>query len=214
MRHALAIGVLGIFVSASAVWVGCGGDDSTAASGSDGGVDGSASGDDGAAVGSDGSPGSGSDAAGGGGGGGGGDGGRSADGGPGGSTGAVACGTTTCTVPAESCCVSDTGGGNFAFACSGTGDGGVCPRNDVALKCEATANCSSGQVCCMRDDGNGHVTSTCQATCSGGGGGASAQLCDKAAGDAGCLNQQPCSSDNISDWNLPAGFATCGGKGN
>jgi hypothetical protein len=43
----------------------------------------------------------------------------------------------------------------------------------------------------------------------------SAQLCDPNATNSGCSQAAgACTSTNITDWGLPAGFATCGGVGN
>jgi hypothetical protein len=64
-------------------------------------------------------------------------------------------------------------------------------------------------VCCVQQVNNG-ATSECKATC----GNNSAQLCDKNATVTGCAAADMCSSRNINDWNLPATYATCGGKGN
>jgi hypothetical protein len=54
------------------------------------------------------------------------------------------------------------------------------------------------------------TTSSCEATCMQN----QAQLCDKNAMDAGCAPGVRCSSNNIGDWGLGQGYATCGGKGN
>lgn len=145
------------------------------------------------------------------------DGGADPDGaGPGGNTTTISCGSTTCNIPGESCCVYTPNNPppNFVYACvAGIGcptpDGGVAEK--TALKCSSQANCPVGTVCCVHQQQN-TTFSDCQATCQGNN---TAQLCDKNAPDGGgCPQNQPCSSNNIGDWNLPSSYATCGGKGN
>ena len=143
-------------------------------------------------------------------------------GGPGGTTAALSCGTASCSIPGESCCLTEAGG-TFSFACvvgsscaAAVGDAGAAGRNvDTAtLRCTSAANCAAGTVCCVSTVNNG-AASECKTSCSGGGGGGdTAQLCDPSAATTGCAAAQPCSSMNISDWGLPSTFATCGGKGN
>lgn len=134
--------------------------------------------------------------------------------GPGGDTNQIACGTTTCPIPAETCCVSDVQNGGRGFACVA---GSTCPQpaggggDTTALKCASSANCASGTVCCVTENG-GVASSECKASCTGGD---SAQLCDPKQGDAGgCPEASPCSSKDIGDWGLSPPFATCGGIGN
>lgn len=142
---------------------------------------------------------------------------------PGGSTSTLSCGSATCSIPAQSCCITNPPGpNNFAFACvtggcavdAGPGGGGDPP---TALKCSGQANCGPGTVCCV-STGNNTTTSECKASCGGGGGGGgdTAQLCDPAAPAAsnGCPQNAPCSTNNIGDWGLPNTFGTCGGQGN
>lgn len=134
------------------------------------------------------------------------------DAGPGGNTTSIACGSTTCIIPAESCCVSEVaGGGNNAYTCV---LGSTCPTppgggDTAALKCSGAANCIAGTVCCVRDD-NGNAASECKTSCGNG----EAQLCDPRAADAGCPQADPCSNNNIGDWGqLPDSYGTCGGQG-
>jgi hypothetical protein len=136
--------------------------------------------------------------------------------GAGGNTTTIACGATTCPIPAETCCVSELqAGGNNSFACV---VGTTCPAppgggDTAALKCSGQANCATGTVCCIRIVADGDdAASECKASCTGD----EAQLCDLKAGDAGgCPAAAPCSNSNIDDWGqLPRGFATCGGRGN
>lgn len=131
-------------------------------------------------------------------------------GGPGGDTQSLACGSVSCAIPAESCCVSETNG----FACIG---GTTCPAPDAggggsstALRCSGAANCPAGTACCVYET-NGVVAADCKPSC----GKSEAQLCDPTAATSGCApGSGACSSKNISDWGLPHGYATCGGVGN
>lgn len=136
---------------------------------------------------------------------------------PGGDTTSIACGATSCPIPAESCCVTDLpNNGGRSYACVA---GSSCPAaagggDTTALKCSSAANCAAGTVCCVMQT-NGVTTSACQATCVSGKGTDTAQLCDPKAPDGGgCPAGAPCSNDSIGDWGLPKTFATCGGKGN
>jgi hypothetical protein len=141
--------------------------------------------------------------------------------GPGGSTKALPCGTATCRVPAESCCLTDNANGTFTFGCVA---GPSCPpptaggNAPVALGCSSSANCAPGSVCCItqqnensggqNQDGD-RGRSTCKAAC----GSQEAQLCDPKATDTGCAQTAPCSSAKAESWELPPSFGTCGGKG-
>jgi hypothetical protein len=104
--------------------------------------------------------------------------------------------------------VNGGGGGKCtpkATGCGGNGGGG----DTAALACSGQANCPAGTVCCVHD-AQGGAASECKSACTNG----QAQLCDPNAAISGCANGVKCSSHNISDWNLPATFATCGGVGN
>jgi hypothetical protein len=150
-------------------------------------------------------------------------GGTTADGGPGGSTTSISCGSTSCAIPSQSCCVERTGGGGgggggsgATYVCvSGSGcpvvDAGAGNNGDppVALQCSGAANCGPGTVCCVSQTSN-TTLSSCQASC----GKDSAQLCDPQAATSGCTAGVACSSNDIGDWGLPRTFATCGGVGN
>jgi hypothetical protein len=146
-----------------------------------------------------------------------------AAGAPGGSTSALSCGTASCVIPGESCCLTEAGG-TFSFACvvgsscpaaatdaGAGGNGNGQNGNTATLQCTSAANCAAGTVCCVSSPNNG-ATSECKTTCTGD----VAQLCDPSASAAttGCAAAQPCSSKNIGDWGLPPTFGTCGGKGN
>ena len=129
---------------------------------------------------------------------------------PGGSASALPCGTATCVLPAESCCVSDLGNGSLGYACIATGARcGAGGGNATALSCSATANCPAGSVCCA-SDAIRPTSSQCRSAC----GPKEAQLCDPKAATTGCAASAPCSSRNIGDWGLPSAYATCGGVGN
>jgi hypothetical protein len=128
------------------------------------------------------------------------------DAGPGGNTGSIPCGTTTCAIPAQSCCVSQSDNGT-AYSCSAA-DAGCGGGDNSALKCSGAANCPPGQVCCVRTTNNG-AASDCQTACNGN----QAQLCDPKATPTGCDAGVNCSNNNIGDWGLPPTYATCGGKG-
>ncbi|HSQ61787.1 MAG TPA: hypothetical protein VLM85_01180 [Polyangiaceae bacterium] len=138
------------------------------------------------------------------------------DGGPGGNPQVVSCGTSTCSIPAQACCVFETTPA-WTYGCV---DGTTCPVlaggpngagvQGTALGCSGAANCTGGDVCCVFENANKQVVSACQATCPAGG----AQLCDPTAASSGCAaDAGACSSANISDWGLPKGYATCGGVG-
>ena len=133
------------------------------------------------------------------------------DAGPGGTTTVINCGSTTCSIPAQTCCVDNLANNMTAYGCAATCAGldagaGI---DTAALKCSAQANCAAGTVCCVRQVGNNGAASECKAT----GGGNEAQLCDVNAAVPGCTGST-CSNNNIGDWNLPDTYATCGGKGN
>jgi hypothetical protein len=138
------------------------------------------------------------------------------DAGPGGTATVLACGATTCAIPAEACCVDTVntdGGRGKAYACAasdaGCGGGG---GDSTELQCSGAANCPATMVCCVHQTARG-AASACQASCTKN----QAQLCDKTAMPTGCGGDggaTMCSSNNIGDWGLSAPYATCGGRGN
>ena len=134
------------------------------------------------------------------------------DAGPGGTTSVIHCGSTTCAIPAQTCCVDTLPSNATAYGCAATCaglDGGAGVGVDTAaLKCSSQANCAAGTVCCVRQV-NKAAASECKATCDVN----EAQLCDVNAAASGCTGTS-CSNNNIGDWNLPDSYATCGGKGN
>ncbi len=218
-----------VFLGALA-WVGCGGSDATLArtgGDADGSPEGAASsdgstsnGDDGSSA-TDGSNGGETDAG-------------AGDGRPGGDQKSLPCGTMTCALPAQVCCLFGRGGGAStkvecaADNCSTlfddggfdagplNGDGGV---NLTQLKCTGQANCAVGSICCVHPvsaGANDVLVSECLvgATCANAG--KSAQLCDPRVAVTGCPASgqlSMCSSTNIGDWGLAPPFATCGGIG-
>jgi len=150
-------------------------------------------------------------------------------GGPGGNTTSVPCGTATCSLATQVCCVVRSNGATVYQCANGScsnpdaglptgGNGGGGGGNVTSLKCTAQANCAMGSICCIRQaggGGQGGVASECVVgtTCPGNG----AQLCDPSATPTGCPagggKDTMCSSNNIGDWGLSAPFATCGGVG-
>lgn len=133
------------------------------------------------------------------------------DAGPGGSTTIINCGSTTCAIPAQTCCVDRLGGGMTAYGCATTCAGIDAGADTTALKCSGQANCAAGTVCCVQQVGGGNgAASQCQASC----GPNQAQLCAPTATVSGCDAGVICSNNNIGDWSLPPTYATCGGKGN
>jgi hypothetical protein len=131
-----------------------------------------------------------------------------ANAGPGGTTTSIACGTATCPLPEQKCCVSElTAGGSHSFACVlGAVD---CPRAPdsvatVGLACSGAANCPDGTVCCA-EVVNGNNVSSCQASCPT----RSAQLCDPAASKSGCSPSDRCSNGAVGTLGLPRTFGTC-----
>jgi hypothetical protein len=207
------LGLLGGSIAmASVLWLACGGSDGAAelvGTGNDGGGQPEASvtaeggGGADAATGSDGA--TGSDASDGGTTtpeAGGGDGGIDPpDAGPGGTTTVINCGSTTCAIPTDTCCVDRLGGGMTAYSCATTCPGIAAGGDTTALKCSGQSNCAAGTVCCVQQVGAAGASSACQVTC----GVNQAQLCAPTAAVSGCGAGVTCSNANI---------ATCGGVGN
>ena len=108
----------------------------------------------------------------------------------------IACGASTCSAPAQECCVTASTGGSSGASGSSSGGGssgspgvgetcvakGKC-NGDLALSCSSSASCTGGQLCCVDTNGGvGATTATCEATCPTTGG-RPIQLC---ATDAEC----------------------------
>ena len=124
----------------------------------------------------------------------------------------VSCGASACT-NGDTCCVytsaANDGGLSVSMTCNAQ-----CPAPNgnqqlATFDCTSTADCGSG-VCCIHRQNNVDV-SACAPACNSGNN--EVQMCDPLAADAGCAPNQPCSTANIADWNLPSTFATCGGHG-
>jgi hypothetical protein len=136
------------------------------------------------------------------------------DAGPGGTTSSLPCGTATCGIPAETCCVSNSRSGR-SYACV---TGAACPTGGAGaettgLKCSSSANCALDLVCCISVQ-NGAASAQCVPAASCvlvDGGHDTAQLCDPKAAVTGCALNHPCSSTHVGDWGLPSSFGTCGG---
>jgi hypothetical protein len=214
IRHLLLASTSCLFI-ASTVWLGCGGSDGSTignSSGGDAATEGGAAGGDGSssangeggAGSKDGASGSNTEGGGG--------------AGPGGNTTSEPCGTQTCNIPAQVCCVSGGGGSTMytcAASCAEAGGGGG-GGDTTSLQCTSSANCAAGSICCIHQSQNGGAEAACVMGTSCGQN--SAQLCDPNASVSGCPGdagqRSMCSSDNIGDWGLSPPFATCGGVGN
>jgi hypothetical protein len=126
--------------------------------------------------------------------------------GPGGNTTTFPCGSQSCSIATQICCVAQNGRGAVCVSGSDCAAADAGQPGDLAgLKCTGAANCAQGTVCCIDPSGN----SACAASCDQNG----AQLCDPAAANPGCGDAGACSSRNIGDWGLPRTFGTCGGIG-
>ena len=121
----------------------------------------------------------------------------------------INCGSTTCAIPAENCCV-DHLNGMTSYSCASVCGAVDAGGDTIAMKCSGQANCAAGTVCCVEQVGANGAASQCQPAC----GPKQAQLCAPMAAVSGCMAGVMCSNTNISDWNLPPSYATCGGQGN
>jgi hypothetical protein len=146
---------------------------------------------------------------------------------PGGTTSNLPCGSATCRIPTESCCVVDPGNGP-SYSCvvgtlcpsphavsnSGTVGQGATGTNNgngptvVTLQCGGAANCPDGEVCCAQTTDNA-TSSTCKQVCNAN----EVQLCDPSAAVTRCPTVQPCTTSGASDLGLPASFGACGEGG-
>jgi hypothetical protein len=131
-----------------------------------------------------------------------------AGGGPGGNGAALPCGTATCALPAEACCIYRDDKDKFAYACAMA----MCPprkdRSVRTFRCSGQGNCAAGERCCLVKVEDSVYDARCStaSSCS------LAQLCDPSAGDAGCPSGDVCAGANIGSWDLPRGYATCGDR--
>ena len=100
--------------------------------------------------------------------------------------------------------VADGVGSDSAPAIDGGEAGG-----EGGLTCKSVVDCPPNTVCCGLLVA-GQPASVCKWPC---GGPDEAQLCDPDAGDSGCpIEAGPCSTATNSDWGLPNGYGTCGGR--
>ena len=124
----------------------------------------------------------------------------------GGGMNTTTCGTTSCPLPAESCCV--TPGGTPSYACTG-GDAGTCQQGDVQMQCMSNNDCPSSKVCCL-DATNDPASAACATTCNGQN---QAVLCDPklTAAQNRCGDAGACGTTNDNTWNLSSKVSgTCG----
>src|SRR5512140_3202896 len=68
--------------------------------------------------------------------------------------GQVACGTLTCSVSSQTCCVQPDAGASCIA------NGNNCQGAVAVLRCEKAADCNSGSVCCFEAK-DGTITATC-----------------------------------------------------
>jgi hypothetical protein len=142
------------------------------------------------------------------------------DAGPGGDGAVLNCGAASCDLPAQTCCFYPLADAGSLYSACSTGqtcpsltDAGLDAGTATALACTIQENCSAGTVCCISAPASGTIASHCVAAsaCASTAGAKSALLCDSTQNDAGCGDAGACSSANVGSWNLPSGFATCGG---
>jgi hypothetical protein len=119
----------------------------------------------------------------------------------------IYCGTTTCPMTTDECCVSVGGGGTATYACAPTslfacaGDGSV--AQIVAVGCGQPADCP-GEVCCALKDFDDLIDRVhCQKTC-GNDAGTQVVICNPDLPITGCKHGETC--DPTSE--VP-GFYTC-----
>ena len=118
----------------------------------------------------------------------------------------VMCGTGTCPLPAESCCVG--GGGTPTYTCTG-GDAGTCQQGEQAMQCYSNDDCPSNKVCCL-DVTNDPGSAACATTC---GGGNRVIICDPklTASQNRCGDASACATNNDNSWQLNNKVSgTCG----
>jgi hypothetical protein len=112
----------------------------------------------------------------------------------------VACGMTTCSGPAQFCCVSGPTGNQTDTCVSGTNS--CNGQADTPVNCSSSAQCPSGQVCCGRLSNGAYTDVTCRMTC---GGSNEYVFCDPNSLPADCPSATPnCTMSTILD-----GFNRC-----
>jgi hypothetical protein len=89
----------------------------------------------------------------------------------------ITCGATTCTGPAELCCVSGPQGAQTDMCVAGTGAGASnCnAQTDTPVRCTSSAQCPGGQLCCGRVVNSVYGEISCRMTCGAAG---EFQFCD------------------------------------
>ena len=105
------------------------------------------------------------------------------------SPGEVSCGSTTCAVATDECCLTETGGGT----CQAVGT--TCPTKTATVHCNEESDCSGGQICCVTISiASQSATAACQTgPCpSAGSGGAQACRTDQECGSGGPCEVQDC----------------------
>jgi len=78
--------------------------------------------------------------------------------------GTISCGTTTCAVPATSCCELSNGDGGTTYTCEP--EGTAC-TGGTQISCNETSDCSGGDVCCIAANTTSTATVSCQKLVSG-----------------------------------------------
>ena len=114
-----------------------------------------------------------------------------------------------CPVQGETCCVYVSSGSIVQQTCAATCPGPDAGQKLSALQCSGS-DCADAGVCCIWRSNNQNY-SVCKAACNSANN--EVQLCNASLADSGCAPTQPCSSTNITDWDLTLPYATCGGHG-
>lgn len=113
-------------------------------------------------------------------------------------------------LPNQTCCVYVSNNTIAQIACAT-----VCDAPDGGVKLSELActgsDCADAGVCCIWRDSNSVNHSVCKAKCSNSNN--EVQMCNPSATDSGCPPSDPCSTNNITDWDLTPPLATCGGQG-
>ena len=109
--------------------------------------------------------------------------------------GHVTCGSTSCDLTKDVCCVAD-GGAKFTCTVPRPTDGGKPPPNactGTEAFCDEAADCPAGQVCCGFVGATGGFATSCATSC-----GTGLQFCH---GNAECVSgtctAQPCRGETI-----------------
>jgi hypothetical protein len=116
----------------------------------------------------------------------------------------LACGMLTCTVSAQTCCVS-AGTVQVVTSCENSA---TCPDpNSTALHCGSANDCPGASVCCLTQSNNRDVAE-CRMICGGG----DVQLCNPSAQGTDCPQGRQCQPPTSGGLPpLPDGVGVCGG---